>query len=138
MEEMKWFQKAHIEWISKGDRNTRYYHLKTNFCRQRNRVLSLLNTFCTWVNSEVEVRELVVSYFKQVFQDDSDDVANLCTESNFPGSDLTRMAELEDAPSDKEIHDTLELVGPLKALDINGFTPNFLPKELGSGKTCSV
>ena len=41
VEEIKWFQKSRTGWISKGDRNTRYYHLKTSVRRRRNRVLAL-------------------------------------------------------------------------------------------------
>ncbi|XP_028785411.1 uncharacterized protein LOC114741327 [Neltuma alba] len=41
LEEIKWFQKSRSEWITKGDRNTRYYHLKTHRRRKWNKILSL-------------------------------------------------------------------------------------------------
>lgn len=49
LEEMKWFQKAKTEWIKSGDRNTRYYHLKSNFRRKRNRIVTLKYENGRWI-----------------------------------------------------------------------------------------
>ena len=39
LEEIKWFQKSCSIWITKGDRNTGFYHLKTKLCKRRNKVV---------------------------------------------------------------------------------------------------
>jgi hypothetical protein len=40
-EEAMWFQKSQSQWIKDGDRNTRYYHVKTITRRRRNKILML-------------------------------------------------------------------------------------------------
>jgi hypothetical protein len=42
-EEAVWFQKSRSQWIKDGDRNTRYYHVKTINRRRRNKIMMLKN-----------------------------------------------------------------------------------------------
>jgi hypothetical protein len=42
-EEAVWFQKSRSQWIQDGDRNTRYYHVKTINRRRRNKIMMLKN-----------------------------------------------------------------------------------------------
>ncbi|KAK8635024.1 hypothetical protein V6N13_022902 [Hibiscus sabdariffa] len=40
-EELLWKQKSRPDWISQGDRSTRYFHRREFLCRQRNKIMSL-------------------------------------------------------------------------------------------------
>lgn len=40
-EEVMWHQRSRAKWLSDGDRNTRYYHLKTVNRRRRNNIKAL-------------------------------------------------------------------------------------------------
>ena len=40
-EEVMWFQHSRTMWLSDGDRNTMYYHMKTLARRKRNKILML-------------------------------------------------------------------------------------------------
>ncbi|KAK4283882.1 hypothetical protein QN277_000786 [Acacia crassicarpa] len=50
IEEIKWFQKSRSDWISMGDQNTRFYHLKAKVRRHRNKVSMLKNQRGVWVD----------------------------------------------------------------------------------------
>lgn len=39
--EVKWAQKAHLQWIINGDNNTKLFHTKTKIRRQRNFITSI-------------------------------------------------------------------------------------------------
>jgi hypothetical protein len=52
-EEAMWFQKSRSQWIKDGDRNTRYYHVKTVTRRRRNKIMMLRNEQNEWINDEV-------------------------------------------------------------------------------------
>jgi hypothetical protein len=42
-EELMWYQRSRAKWLQDGDRNTRYYHLKTVSRRRRNNIIMLKN-----------------------------------------------------------------------------------------------
>lgn len=54
-EEVMWFQKARTKWLNDGDRNTSYYHTKTNVRRRRNRVMTLRGVDGQWIEGRDEV-----------------------------------------------------------------------------------
>ncbi|KAK4275802.1 hypothetical protein QN277_018824 [Acacia crassicarpa] len=69
-EEIKWFQKARTEWITKGDRNCRYYHLKATMRKRRNSILMLKNDGGEWIEDEMALKSLVTEYFQKLYQDE--------------------------------------------------------------------
>ncbi|XP_028805248.1 uncharacterized protein LOC114760152 [Neltuma alba] len=51
-EEILWFQKSRGKWINDGDRNTKYYYLKTLTRRRRNKVAMLKNDEGQWIDDQ--------------------------------------------------------------------------------------
>ncbi|KAK4263664.1 hypothetical protein QN277_029048 [Acacia crassicarpa] len=68
LEEIKWFQ-----WVTNGDRNTHYYHLKAKMRKKRNRIVMLKNGNGEWVDREEDLRLLILNHFKSLFCADSHD-----------------------------------------------------------------
>jgi hypothetical protein len=66
-EEAMWFQKSRSQWIKDGDRNTRYYHVKTITRRRRNRILMLKNEQNDWFENEEDLKHMVSDYYKSLF-----------------------------------------------------------------------
>jgi hypothetical protein len=66
-EEAVWFQKSRSQWIKDGDRNTRYYHVKTINRRRRNRIMMLKNDHNEWVEDDANLKEMVNNYYKNLF-----------------------------------------------------------------------
>ncbi|KAK4286195.1 hypothetical protein QN277_002786 [Acacia crassicarpa] len=124
-EEVKWFQKSKSIWISQGDRNTRYYHLKTTIRRRRNRVLALKDSNGHWVDREDEVKCMVIDFFKQLYQEDTSSEAQIQSVSNFPVLDEAVRNSLGIIPSNDEIKSSIFSMGPYKAPGVDGFSPIF-------------
>ncbi|GAU28913.1 hypothetical protein TSUD_59250 [Trifolium subterraneum] len=54
VEELMWYQRSRARWLVDGDRNTRYYHLKTITRRRHNKISMLRDMNGGWVE-EVDV-----------------------------------------------------------------------------------
>ncbi|XP_028778230.1 uncharacterized protein LOC114734750 [Neltuma alba] len=124
LEELKWFQKARTIWITEGDRNTRFYHLKTRIRRKKNRVLALKNEMGIWIEEEDNLKEWVVKYFKKLYTTDGCEQNYLKTATCFP--EVTdALNDLCAIPSYKEVKNALFSIGPYKAPGEDGFSPIF-------------
>jgi len=62
-----WRQRAHVNWLQYGDRNTTYFH---NACsaRRRNRISDLEKEDGGWVVEEEEKKEFIANHFSQLFK----------------------------------------------------------------------
>lgn len=50
--ELMWFQRLRTKWITDGDRNTKYYHIKTVHHRRKNKTVMVKNNEGRWVEEE--------------------------------------------------------------------------------------
>jgi hypothetical protein len=46
-----WKQRACVQWLAEGDRNTKFFHMKACQRRQRNEIRGLFDTNNQWVGS---------------------------------------------------------------------------------------
>ncbi|XP_061369204.1 uncharacterized protein LOC133312078 [Gastrolobium bilobum] len=82
-EEMLWFQKSRHHWIVDGDKNTRFYHLKTVIRRSTNKIVRLKNENNQWIENSVELREHVCNYYKKLFKEEVDERRWLSSTNNW-------------------------------------------------------
>ena len=54
LEEIYWSQKARVQWLQEGDKNTSYFHAKVARRRRMNRICVLQNRFGEWCKGEEE------------------------------------------------------------------------------------
>jgi hypothetical protein len=66
-EEQMWKQRARVQWLMEGDKNTRYFHIKASQRRQRNEIKGLFTTTGVWVTNKYDIQHTVVEYFEQMF-----------------------------------------------------------------------
>ncbi|XP_074292351.1 uncharacterized protein LOC141619220 [Silene latifolia] len=72
-EEILWYQKSRLEFIKDGDRNTSYFHVSTLVCRWRNRIISLKSPNGEWQDDPIQIKKIVLDYFKNLYTDDGYD-----------------------------------------------------------------
>ena len=54
-------------WLREGDRNTKYFHVKTKQHRARNRIIKLLDSLGNWVETEDGIEKVATYYFADLF-----------------------------------------------------------------------
>lgn len=66
-EELLWFQKSRSNWIIQGDRNTKFFHIFMLVKRRKLIIEVLKNEDEIWVDDPHDLKNLVVTYFKNLF-----------------------------------------------------------------------
>ena len=70
-ENMFWEQKSRDQWHKHGDRNTKFHHAITKQRRAQNRIISIKDKHGRLVESEIEVENVAVQYFRDLFSTSS-------------------------------------------------------------------
>ncbi|KAL7254135.1 hypothetical protein ACSBR1_008521 [Camellia fascicularis] len=65
-EDLLWFQKSRSNWITQGDRNTKFFHLTTLIKRRKLQIDVLKNEHEVWIDEPNDLKNLVL-FFKKLF-----------------------------------------------------------------------
>jgi hypothetical protein len=84
MEEVMWFQRSRARWLVDGDRNTKYYHLKTITRRRCNKILMLRDSQGEWVEDDTVLKQMANDFYKGLFSTDGNEVSWFQTTISFP------------------------------------------------------
>ena len=68
-EEIIWTQKARSNWITQGDRNTKYFQTLVKQRRARNRILQLRKTNGNLTEDLSEIESMLLDHFKDQFKE---------------------------------------------------------------------
>ena len=63
-----WQQRSKVNWMSLGDRNTKYFHTKASGRKKKNTIFKLMDDRGIQRESDSEVAEAAVSYFKNLYR----------------------------------------------------------------------
>ena len=66
-EELMWRQRARLEWLSAGDRNTRFFHLRASQRRKRNMIKALANSLGVIIDDPGALRSMVSDFYKSLY-----------------------------------------------------------------------
>lgn len=123
--DMYWRQRAHVNWMQKGDQNTAFFHHCCSERRRVNRIGKLMKENGGWVEEEKEEKEFITNHFSQLFR------------SNGPGGqvDVQRLLDVVTREMNKlltnkeftaeEIRQALDSIGDLKAPGPDGLLASF-------------
>jgi hypothetical protein len=140
-EEKFWRQRSRISWLSQGDRNTKYFHGRATQRRRRNSVYRLCDERGSWHESNEEIAEIMLEYYKTLFTTSSpthlaeavEEVQSVVTEEM--NDNLTREFRAE------EVQQAIQQMAPSKAPGPDGMPPIFYQKYwhvVGSDVTMAV
>lgn len=62
-----WRQRARLEWLSAGDRNTHFFHLRASQRRKRNMIKALANSLGVLTEDPGELKALVNDFYKSLY-----------------------------------------------------------------------
>lgn len=125
-EEEYWGQRARLNWIKYGDKNSKFFHIESMQRMQRNRIVKIRNNAGDWIDDDLAVadcfKDLFVNLFSFEGQRNFDDVLEVVLpiifmEENY---DLLRPIIYE------EVRAFVFSLGKGKALGPDGFSGVFL------------
>lgn len=119
-DEIHWQQRARVNCLRQGDRNTKFFHSSASSRRQTNFIKGLYDTAGSWCSDEKKLAEITFDYFTNLFSTSS---------SSF--QDINEMIDFTDCVVNNHLNDILCL--PLSADEVkgavfDGFTALFYQK----------
>jgi len=66
IEEIMWKQRSKILWLSAGDRNTRFFHIRASRRRRRNRIARLKKLDGQVIENVQETRDLATNFYREL------------------------------------------------------------------------
>ncbi|KAA3474146.1 reverse transcriptase [Gossypium australe] len=127
-EEIFWEQRARVNWLKHGDKNTSFFHRLAISRHKRNQIVGIEDKEGRWVTQADEMLNVAVSYFGKLF-----------TASNSTG--VYRLLDLVEKRittdmndellrpfSEEEIWQVVKSTAPIKAPGIDGFLALFFQK----------
>lgn len=66
-EEILWRQWSRIEWLTSGDKNTIFFHMRASMRRKKNMIKSLSSALGIMVDDPAELKDLVSNFYKNLY-----------------------------------------------------------------------
>ncbi|XP_062006899.1 uncharacterized protein LOC133724199 [Rosa rugosa] len=76
-EELFWKQRSKITWLKEGDRNTGFFHRKTENRKRKNSLQGLFDVTGQWQDKDEGIENVITTYFSKMFQASEIDVEAL-------------------------------------------------------------
>ena len=119
-EEIMWQQRAKVQWLGLGDRNTKYFHSKASKRRRKNTILRLENEDGIWCDSKESITEIAVSYFEKLYTTSYPSHISEVTDV-IPAKVTNEMNQsLIKEVTKQEVEATLKQMHPTKAPSLDG------------------
>jgi hypothetical protein len=118
-----------MEWLKCGDRNTRYFHECAKSRRKFNFISSISYACGRLWDSEKEVQEAFINYFKTLFTSDSAGDMNPCLQWVNSRVTMEMNESLLKPFCEEEVLVALNQMAPLKAPGPDGFIAGFYQKN---------
>ncbi|GMJ10541.1 hypothetical protein like AT1G43760 [Hibiscus trionum] len=124
-EEIFWEQRAHVNWLQHGDRNTTFFHKWATFRQKKNRVRKLRRSDGSWEDDEAAMANMAKEYFSDIFTSEAvenpDSILELIPRSISSTNNACLLAPF----TKDDFFLAVKQMAPLKAADLDGFPALF-------------
>jgi ribonuclease HI len=126
--DLYWRQRAHVDWLKKGDRNTNFFHQQASERKRRSRIKKLIRDDGQVVTENNDISQMIVEFYRDLFQSRLgtryEEILNHVT----PRVTTEMNASLNGEFTGDEIRAALEGIGDLKAPGSDGMPSIFYKK----------
>lgn len=141
-DEIYWKQRAREDWLEWGDKNTKWFHMKANSRRKRNKIRGLMDDLGIWTEEDNGMELIANQYFGKLFQTSDPQMESI---SQVLETIPTSITEDQNTPlvksfSREEILGVLKSMHPTKAPGPDGIQAVFYQKywDIVGEDICSV
>lgn len=128
--EVYWKQRAKIFWLQHGDQNTRFFHIFASARKKNNAFQRIKNMAGEWVETEEEIQDVVINYFKNIFM-------SSCKKRKITDREIVKKVteeentELKSVISAEEVKSAVFSMYPEKSPGLDGLNPAFFQNYWG-------
>jgi hypothetical protein len=120
-EETMWRQRSRFQWLSEGDRNTRFFHLRASKRKKRNRISRLVRVDGSTTEDQQELEQLTRDFYQNLYTSEGtvgmEEVLDTVPVSITAAMNEKLIANFEEG----EVKKSLFQMFPLKAPGPDGF-----------------
>ncbi|KAK4255495.1 hypothetical protein QN277_008493 [Acacia crassicarpa] len=125
LEEQYWWQRSRINWLTAGDKNSRFFHVSTIKRRQRNRISCIKDDGGNWLMDKEAISQNVADYFQNLFATSAPNSMDVVLNYIEPKISDDMNQTLMHSISREEIKAAAFSLGSTKAPGPDGFSGKF-------------
>jgi hypothetical protein len=128
-EEIMWKQRSRIEWLSEGDKNSKFFHQRASMRKRKNLIKSLTRADGQVIEDKEELMEMTSEFYKNLYTSEGvHDMHKVL--DHVPRKVTTEMNDLLTAPyTREEVKKALFQMFPTKAPGPGGFPAHFFQRH---------
>jgi ribonuclease HI len=130
-EDLKWQQRAKVNWLQHGDRNSKYFHAAATQKNRRSKISEIQDFSGQRCTTTETIEEAFVSYFRDLFKGEPQLEVDQCIQAlDKKVTDAMNVNLVADI-TEEEISRALLQMPPLKAPGPDGFSASFYQQNWG-------
>jgi hypothetical protein len=124
-EDLRWRQRAKVDWLKGGDCNSKYFHACATQRRKTNMILSINDEAGRMWDTQAMIGNAFNHYFSNLFTSVPLDCMHECIETLHPGVTAEMNQNLLKKFTREEVYEALKQMAPLKAPGPDGLAASF-------------
>ncbi|XP_059428496.1 uncharacterized protein LOC132162251 [Corylus avellana] len=121
-EELRWRQRAKVDWIKHGDRNTKFFHAIANQRHQRNQVVHICDERGIICDTQESTEKAFWDFYSKLFTTEGTKGVKQCLRATQRRVTDDMNSSLLAEFTGEEVSRAVNLMAPLMALGLDGFT----------------